>query len=128
MKPQTAEWVEKAEGDWRVARREWASAEPVYDAVCFHAQQTVEKYLKALLEEEGITLPKTHDLVVLSELLPGTLGAKGKERGPLAILSAYSVAFRYPGDTAVREDAEQSLETAGRIRAWAREKLRLPGS
>lgn len=37
MKPETAEWVEKAEGDFRTARRElFALDSPNYDAVCFH--------------------------------------------------------------------------------------------
>jgi HEPN domain-containing protein len=40
MKPLTAEWVEKAEGDARTARREFrARKEPDFDAACFHAQQ-----------------------------------------------------------------------------------------
>jgi len=39
MKDETEEWVEKAEGDLRTARREIAITEgPNYDAVCFHAQ------------------------------------------------------------------------------------------
>jgi HEPN domain-containing protein len=50
MRPETAEWVEKAEGDFRTAGREKNSAEhPNYDAACFHAQQCAEKYLKARL-------------------------------------------------------------------------------
>lgn len=47
MKRETKEWVSKAEGDWRVAQREMAATDPVNDAVCFHAQQCVEKYLTA---------------------------------------------------------------------------------
>jgi len=38
MKPVTREWVEKAEGDYRVAADQWEAADPVYDAICFHAQ------------------------------------------------------------------------------------------
>jgi len=55
MKPETQEWIEKAEGDLKVARRETQTADPVYDAVCFHAQQCAEKYLKAVLEEHNIS-------------------------------------------------------------------------
>ncbi|MGB9776417.1 MAG: HEPN domain-containing protein [Anaerolineae bacterium] len=39
-------WIQKAEGDLKVARDEMATEHPVTDAVCFHLQQ-VEKYLKA---------------------------------------------------------------------------------
>lgn len=38
---------------------------PNYDAVCFHSQQCVEKYLKALLQEYNIAFGKIHDLPVL---------------------------------------------------------------
>jgi HEPN domain-containing protein len=50
MKPLTQEWVEKAEGDFQVAAQIMRRRKQrVYDAACFHAQQTVEKYFKARL-------------------------------------------------------------------------------
>ena len=50
LKPATQEWIEKAEGDYRTALRERrVRRRPNHDAVCFHAQQCIEKYLKALL-------------------------------------------------------------------------------
>ncbi len=49
MKPITAEWVSKAEGDFATVEREArARNNPNCDGVCFHAQQSAEKYLKAL--------------------------------------------------------------------------------
>ena len=49
------EWINKAEGDRQTARREVSViVSPNWDAVCFHAQQAVEKYLKALLQQEII--------------------------------------------------------------------------
>ncbi len=54
----TAEWVDKAEGDYATAGRELrARVHPNYDASCFHAQQAAEKYLKAQEISEG--RPKT---------------------------------------------------------------------
>jgi HEPN domain-containing protein len=55
MKPLTLEWVAKAENDFATALRESrVRKNPNYDAVCFHAQQCAEKYLKARLQEAGI--------------------------------------------------------------------------
>jgi len=54
MKAITSEWVHKAEGDFLTAQREMKAAPANYDAVCFHAQQCAEKYIKARLVEEGI--------------------------------------------------------------------------
>ena len=46
------EWVDKAEGDFTTASREWRARKcRNHDAVCFHAQQCIEKYLKALLQK-----------------------------------------------------------------------------
>ena len=50
MNQLTVEWVDKAEGDFLTALREFrVRKSPNYDAVCFHAQQCVKKYLKARL-------------------------------------------------------------------------------
>ncbi|NJM68388.1 MAG: HEPN domain-containing protein, partial [Acaryochloris sp. RU_4_1] len=70
MQPLTQEWLNKAEGDFATAQRELrARKTPNYDAACFHAQQCVEKYLKARLQEAIIPFGKTHNLVVLLDLL-----------------------------------------------------------
>jgi HEPN domain-containing protein len=68
MKPLTREWVVKAEEDYRVARREQHAKPPAHTAVCFHAQQCVEKYLKALLQEHELSFSRTHDLEALMML------------------------------------------------------------
>ncbi len=67
MKNITRKWIEKAEKDFLVAQREVKEAQPVFDAVCFHCQQCVEKYLKALLQEKEIYFEKTHDIGVLMD-------------------------------------------------------------
>jgi len=41
-----------------------------YDTACFHGQQAIEKYLKALLTLSGVPAPRTHDLENLLTLLP----------------------------------------------------------
>ena len=69
MKRMTREWIRKAEDDFRVAALIAAGSEPFHDQVCFHCQQSAEKYLKALLEELGQSIPKSHDLEDLLDLL-----------------------------------------------------------
>jgi HEPN domain-containing protein len=60
MKPLTREWADKAEGDFAAASREIrVRKSPNYDAVCFHARQCAEKYLKAVLQESEIPFGKT---------------------------------------------------------------------
>ena len=62
------QWLRKAENDRKIARRELARPDAITDAVCFHAQQYCEKYLKAFLIYHGAEYPKTHDLSRLIEL------------------------------------------------------------
>lgn len=48
MNEQTVKsWILKAESDLKTAKDELATPKPATDTVCFHAQQCVEKYLKA---------------------------------------------------------------------------------
>lgn len=126
MKRATREWIEKAEGDWQVARREMSAPSPVWDAVCFHAQQCAEKYLKALMEAEDIASPKTHDLVVLLDLLAGRLPALKHLRADLGFLSPLAIVTRYPGAGADAELAARAMDIAGEARAVLRGELGLP--
>ncbi|MSU78456.1 MAG: HEPN domain-containing protein, partial [Gemmataceae bacterium] len=69
MKKTTRAWVRKAEGDFVLAVQAGQSGVPVHDGVCFHCQQCVEKYLKGLLEDLALPVPKTHTLVLLLAVL-----------------------------------------------------------
>ncbi|MBI3989808.1 MAG: HEPN domain-containing protein [candidate division NC10 bacterium] len=126
MKPETAEWVDKAEGDWKVAQREIQTADPVWNVVCFLAEQCAEKYLKAFLEVHNIVYGKTHDLVMLLNLSGGLLPELDSQRQPLAHLSTFGIAARYPGMSADRQAAENAMSTAKEVRAVVRAKLGFP--
>ena len=112
MKPETQEWIAKAEGDWRVATREMQASDPVWDVVCFRAQQCAEKYLKAFLEERDIPFLRTHDLVVLLNASRGQLPWLDALKPQLAQLSVFGIASRYPGAQADRQAAAEAMRTA----------------
>lgn len=127
MLPLTDEWVAKAEGDFAMVNREMrARKSPNYDGSCFHSQQCAEKYLKALLQEAGFTIPRTHDLEQLAMLLAPVDPSWLLLRSDLNALSIYAVAFRYPGETADRDAAKCALRLARVIRDKARTVLGLP--
>ena len=126
MSPLAKEWVEKAEADLATASRELAAAEyPNYDAVCFHAQQCAEKYLKGVLEQNHVHVPKTHDLGELLELALGIDPSLGDLRDQCDTLEGYAVGFRYPGLSATTEMAEEAVEAAREVRRRARPLLGL---
>jgi HEPN domain-containing protein len=126
MKTLTQEWVEKAEADFNTAQREFrARINPNYDAVCFHAQQCVEKYLKSRLQEADIPFTKTHDLVVLLDLVLHLEPMWAVHRTGLRELSVAAVEIRYPGESADREAARTALTTCKDIRRLIRYSLGL---
>jgi HEPN domain-containing protein len=112
------EWIVKAEGDFTVASREMrARKSPNYDAVCFHCQQCIEKLMKALLIHRGVTPPKTHMLLVLDELLAPACPGWTWSADELRFLSRAAVFLRYPGESAEKQEAKESLMLAKKMRA-----------
>ena len=126
MKPLTAEWVSKAEGDFNVMERESrVRKDPSFDGICFHAQQCAEKYLKARLCQAGIHFTKVHDLPsLLSQVLPSE-PLWESYRADLAYLSDFAVHFRYPGESADRSTALRARSFCRSFRKVARQSLGL---
>ncbi len=120
------EWVAKAEGDLAIATREKAVQDnPVYDGICYHAQQCIEKYMKALLIAKGATPPKIHDLVELDRLLSPVCSDWQWPVTELRLLSRAAVISRYPGEVAGREEAAAALDICQRLRLRFRKLLGL---
>lgn len=92
-----SEWVAKAENDLKNAVHTLTLGDECpTDTVCFHAQQCVEKYLKALLVMLQVEFSRTHDIETLIRLLPTEL------KPSLAVeqqrrLTEYATVMRYPG-------------------------------
>jgi len=120
------EWIDKAEEDAAVAEREGrVRKQPAPGAVCYHAQQCIEKYLKAVLQKQTKPIPKSHDLPVLFDQCTFEHFAALIDREGLVSLSRYATRFRYPGDAANSDDAKQALLLMRRYRATLREMLRI---
>lgn len=126
MKQRTLEWIAKAEGDWVIAQREREAPSPVWEGICFHAQQCAEKYMKAVLEEQNIPFGKTHDLVYLMQRGTGLFASLEPIRADLAYLSTFGIAARYPGADADEQIADDALHIAGEVRRLVRNILNLP--
>jgi HEPN domain-containing protein len=127
MKPVTLEWVNKAEDDFATMTREYrARTRPNYAGVCFHAQQCVEKMLKAYLFEHEIEFSKTHDIRRLLNL--------GSEFEPeweqfideSARLTSYAIEARYPGRIATKELAGNAIRICRKMRKSVLAALDLP--
>lgn len=85
-------WLSFAREDLRVA--EVVLDEGLYNQVCFHAQQCVEKALKGALARQGRVPPRTHSITDLLNLLPPEWLAD--VRDDLVGLDDYYIPARYP--------------------------------
>lgn len=118
------EWVSKAEDDYQVAQREMRSrGKKSYDAICFHCQQAIEKYMKAFLYAKKVDFPKTHNLIELLRLCSPLDGSFEMYKDLLIELDRYGVRYRYPGVSAEKEDAKSALSGAKSLREFLRTKL-----
>ena len=109
-------WLIFAREDLRMA--ELALAEGIFNQVCFHAQQCVEKAVKGWLEQQGRIPPRTHRMADLLTLLPPDL--MGELNDALRLLDRFYIPTRYPDalpgmlpeGMPGRRDAEAALDLA----------------
>ena len=125
MNPLTREWVRKAEDDYHTIDLLHQSQTASKDIICFHAQQCIEKYLKAWLQEASIHFTKTHDLKELLNLIVPTIPDWDAWRSDLSMLSRHAVDFRYPGKSATAKDAAHAIDVCNTVRQAVREHLKL---
>jgi HEPN domain-containing protein len=120
-------WVMKAINDINIVRHELTQPENemVTDAICFHCQQSVEKFLKAYLILKNIEIGKTHNLEFLLEQCK----KQDLDFGNLDVgnLSFYAVAVRYPDEFYMPsvQEAKECFKIASIIRDFILRKLEL---
>ena len=129
MNPLTLERGRKAETDYLVMKTvQQLSAPDIHDAICFHAQQCIEKYLKAWLQEANIRPPRAHNLNGLNVLLHLIVPAHPEWRAwrtDFAKFKPHAVDARY--ETFMTEaDAEHAVRICTEVRTAIRAVLQLP--
>jgi HEPN domain-containing protein len=113
--------------DDEFAARSLLPVEGVADSILgFHAQQAVEKSLKAALASRGIEFPYTHDLDGLLELC----GENGLDVPPeldgVDRLAPYGVHMRYGTSRGAPLDRDHALAWAAASIEWAQGIIELP--
>jgi len=68
-----------------------------HETTGFHAQQACEKFIKAVLVLHGIIFERTHDLIVLYQMLEAHRIGIPADMEKLRALNSYAVQFRYEG-------------------------------
>lgn len=118
-------WLLKADHDLQAAKNEMAMTSDTLltDVICFHAQQAVEKCLKAFLIFKNVEFTRSHSLEYLKELCV----QQDKEFDSLDVgnLSDYAVEIRHPDDFYMpsKDEAEESISVATKIRDFVVKKI-----
>jgi HEPN domain-containing protein len=128
MKKPHDEWIYYADQDLLAARS--LLKDGVYPHVCYHAQQAVEKMLKAVLVSHDKPYPKSHDLIHLNAVI-GRPEWLAPHEDHMRLLSQFNIPVRYPDAMAGtlpdrlpgKDDATDALTWAEEICQLIREKI-----
>jgi len=124
---EASDWLGFAREDLLVAQ--WALSAEIYNQACFHAQQCVEKVLKAWLRHLGTLPPRTHQLSLLLALLPDEV--LSDLRVEITLLDRFYIPTRYPDALAGAlptglpdgTDAKEALQVATSVIRWAERRF-----
>jgi HEPN domain-containing protein len=113
------EWISFAKRDLESAKFLINMYPRPIEIICYHCQQSAEKYLKAFLILQNQPIRKTHDLVLLNQNCK-TFEASFEEIEDDCIeLVAYGVQARYPYELEINEqDMNQAVKSADKIEGF----------
>ncbi len=118
-------WINKAEKDLLSANHELSFSDAVTEAVCFHCQQAVEKYLKAYLVFLDIAFTKTHEIGELITQCENADTEISELKEEADKLTDYAVEIRYPDDwfEPALEEAKESFKIAKKIQEFVLNRI-----
>lgn len=120
MKTLTQEWLKAARDDI-LTIEELLDNEHLTNMVAFHAEQAIEKCLKAVLEEDGVEFPRIHDLSRLYKLLPTSRNFRIEQQDILQTLNTLYIDSRYPGEFGLLPDGKPTMDEAREFYRFAQD-------
>ncbi len=118
MKEITRQWIDFATDDLDTIK-EIIGIEHLSHIVAFHCQQCIEKSFKAALEENGLSVPKVHDLVKLYGEVKKIKGVEFDE-DILDILSRVYIDARYPSELGLLPGGKPTIEETAKFYDYAK--------
>jgi len=112
------EWLQKADEDLAFAVSIIEDS-PFYAQICFHFQQSAEKYLKAVIVAYDLEFQKVHDLVALLKICLERRPELSGLMSDCKLLNRFYIDTRYPVHWPTdysKEKAYQAKEAAETIR------------
>ncbi len=111
------EWFGYAESDLKTAIYLLGMKPKPNEIICYHCQQSAEKYLKGYLVSQGESIKKTHDLQFLCKLASQKNSKLTDIEDDCIELTDYGVEVRYPFHIDVEDiDVKEAIQSAERIK------------
>ena len=119
-KPIVDEWLKAAASDLAVIESISGRIDLTH-MVAFHAQQCVEKVLKAAAEQYDLKVPKTHSLDRLVQILAdgADLSMMPVSQDMLDLLDDLYIDARYPGEMGLLPAGIPTIEEAAEVYRFA---------
>lgn len=119
------QWLRKAYCDLEAAQCLLRGGPDLFHGVAFHAQQAVEKLLKAVLVWHQVEFAKIHDISRILELVRTADPQLAEAARESTALTPYGVEVRYPGDEPepTREEASEAVTIAMRVQKAVLQRL-----
>lgn len=130
MKDETRQWLDYADQDNQAARTLLQSH--LYNPCLYHIQQSIEKWLKAVIVERDLEFQRTHSIQGLVNILTNHALTVDIEADDIELIDSIYMPVRYPIGSALpffepnQAICQQGLQIAERIHRWTEEILREP--
>jgi HEPN domain-containing protein len=109
--------------DDQVAAKTLLDGEAAESIVGFHCQQAVEKALKAILADDGLQFPYTHDIELLVELCADAGAPTPDHLADVDRLTPFAARVRYGTAPAPDVDLATCVDWAAQTITWAAEQV-----
>ena len=122
------EWIAKADEDFEFARVNFMEEKPFFAQICFHFQQSGEKYLKAYIIAHELEFRRIHELTMLVNICLTEDASFEQLKEDCEYLTTFYVETRYPVHWPThysREETAKAFHSAQNIRSFVKKKLSL---
>jgi HEPN domain-containing protein len=117
------DWLLHANSDLELART-GKSPKVLFETLCFHAHQAVEKAIKAVLVAHKVPIIKSHNIGALIKLLPEDIQRLPELKEAMG-LTDYAVLSRYPVDLepVTEKEYKDAVQLAEEVIQWAERSI-----
>jgi HEPN domain-containing protein len=118
MKDSAQQWLNFGETDLRTCEK-LVDDIFVTNIVAFHSQQVIEKCFKAIIESQGIQIPRIHTLSRLFGLIQNFITFE-VDTTLLQVMDALYTTTRYPSDLGLLPDGKPTKKLAEQLYEFAK--------